>query len=99
MESQEPKRPTPEDLLSIANEKIRGNLKIFFGAYAGVGKTYAMLQEAQRLRSQGLDVVIGVVETHNRSETLRYWKVCHNCQQSGSATTDVKLILLILTVL
>ncbi|WGO82829.1 two-component system sensor histidine kinase KdpD [Arsenophonus apicola] len=69
MESQEPKRPTPEDLLSIANEKIRGNLKIFFGAYAGVGKTYAMLQEAQRLRSQGLDVVIGVVETHNRLET------------------------------
>lgn len=69
MENQEPKCPTPEDLLTIANEKARGNLKIFFGSYAGVEKTYAMLQEAQRLRSQRLDIVIGVVETHNRSET------------------------------
>lgn len=70
MESQESKRPTLLDLLTIANEKVRDNFKIFFGAYSRVGKTYAMLQETQRLRSQELDVVIGVVETHNRSETL-----------------------------
>ena len=44
-------------------------MKVFFGACAGVGKTYAMLQEAQRLRAQGLDVLVGVVETHGRSET------------------------------
>lgn len=50
-------------------KKNRGRLKIFFGACAGVGKTYAMLQEAQRLRGQGLDVLVGVVETHGRSET------------------------------
>ncbi|EYH82423.1 sensor protein KdpD, partial [Salmonella enterica subsp. enterica serovar Heidelberg str. N4403] len=41
-------------------------MKIFFGACAGVGKTWAMLAQAQRLRAQGLDVVIGVVETHGR---------------------------------
>ncbi|HEY7761163.1 MAG TPA: two-component system sensor histidine kinase KdpD, partial [Burkholderiales bacterium] len=43
--------------------------KIFFGASPGVGKTYAMLLEARRLRAEGLDVVVGVVETHGRSET------------------------------
>ena len=69
MINQEPIRPNPDDLLVIASDKGRGKLKIFFGACAGVGKTYAMLQEAQRLRAQGLDVVIGVVETHEREET------------------------------
>ncbi|MFV8766310.1 two-component system sensor histidine kinase KdbD, partial [Yersinia enterocolitica] len=65
----EPTRPNPDSLLVVANEKSRGRLKVFFGACAGVGKTYAMLQEAQRLRAQGLDVLVGVVETHGRSET------------------------------
>ncbi|CAM4115018.1 sensor protein KdpD [Yersinia intermedia] len=65
----EPTRPDPDSLLAAANEKTRGRLKVFFGACAGVGKTYAMLQEAQRLRAQGLDVLVGVVETHGRSET------------------------------
>lgn len=62
-------RPDPDSLLALANEKPRGQLKIFFGACAGVGKTYAMLQEAQRLRATGLDVMVGVVETHGRKET------------------------------
>ncbi|WP_145475687.1 two-component system sensor histidine kinase KdpD [Yersinia similis] len=65
----EPTRPNPDSLLAVANEKPHGRLKVFFGACAGVGKTYAMLQEAQRLRAQGLDVLVGVVETHGRSET------------------------------
>ncbi|MFI8415393.1 two-component system sensor histidine kinase KdpD [Serratia sp. NPDC078593] len=65
----EQQRPDPDSLLAVANEKTRGRLKVFFGACAGVGKTYAMLQEAQRLRAQGLDVLVGVVETHGRSET------------------------------
>ncbi|HGI5213287.1 TPA: two-component system sensor histidine kinase KdpD [Providencia alcalifaciens] len=69
MNNQEPIRPNPDDLLVKANETGRGKLKIFFGACAGVGKTYAMLQEAQRLRAQGLDVLVGVVETHEREET------------------------------
>ena len=67
--TQEPLRPNPDKLLEQVNRKPRGKLKIFFGACAGVGKTYAMLQEAQRLRGQGLDILIGVVETHGRKET------------------------------
>lgn len=67
--SDEPLRPDPDRLLEHAATAHRGKLKIFFGACAGVGKTFAMLQEAQRLRAQGLDVLPGVVETHGRKET------------------------------
>ena len=67
--TEEPMRPDPDRLLSQASGRTRGKLKIFFGACAGVGKTYAMLQEAQRLRAQGLDILVGVVETHGRQET------------------------------
>jgi len=69
MMEEEAQRPDPDSLLALANEKPRGQLKVFFGACAGVGKTYAMLQEAQRLRATGLDVLVGVVETHKRQET------------------------------
>ncbi len=62
-------RPDPDNLLAQAHAARRGRLKIFFGACAGVGKTWSMLQEAQRLRAQGLDILIGVVETHGRQET------------------------------
>jgi len=48
MMEEEAQRPDPDSLLALANEKPRGQLKVFFGACAGVGKTYAMLQEAQR---------------------------------------------------
>ncbi|WBG91107.1 two-component system sensor histidine kinase KdpD [Pantoea piersonii] len=65
----ERERPDPDALLLQQADSHRGKLKIYFGACAGVGKTYAMLQEAQRLRAQGLDVLIGVVETHGREET------------------------------
>ncbi|SKD03790.1 K+-sensing histidine kinase KdpD [Burkholderia sp. CF099] len=67
-------RPDPDELL----EKIqrdeerqqRGRLKVFFGASAGVGKTFAMLQAARRQRDEGVDVVVGIVETHGRKETV-----------------------------
>lgn len=66
-------RPDPDQLLSrISDEEARarrGKLKIFFGASAGVGKTYAMLSAAQQLRAQGVDIVVGVIETHGRAET------------------------------
>ncbi|VDZ80166.1 sensor protein KdpD [Salmonella bongori] len=65
----EPLRPDPDRLLEQTPQPHRGTLKIFFGACAGVGKTWAMLAQAQRLRGQGLDVVIGVAETHGRKET------------------------------
>jgi two-component system sensor histidine kinase KdpD len=64
-------RPDPDALLR-AIEKQRegkGKVKIFFGMAAGVGKTYAMLQEAQRKKQEGTDVVIGYLESHQRKET------------------------------
>ena len=69
----EPTRPDPDDLLPRIREnesrRTRGKLKVFFGATAGVGKTYAMLQAAHEQQQDGLDVVIGWVETHGRAET------------------------------
>lgn len=69
----EPARPDPDALLAAAQaadaRAARGRLKVFFGASAGVGKTWAMLNAAQRLREQQVDVVVGVIETHGRSET------------------------------
>src|SRR5262249_40880201 len=62
-------RPSPEALLEQAARETRGRLKVFLGAAPGVGKTFAMLQTAQGKRREGLDVVIGVVETHGRKET------------------------------
>ncbi|MBK7676377.1 DUF4118 domain-containing protein [Accumulibacter sp.] len=66
-------RPDPDQLLARVQEEeakaARGKLKIFFGASAGVGKTYAMLGAARRQKELGTDVVIGVVETHGRKET------------------------------
>ncbi len=66
-------RPDPDQLLSQIRQDAakaqRGKLKIFFGASAGVGKTYAMLAAARQQQSQGVDVVVGVVETHGRKET------------------------------
>jgi two-component system sensor histidine kinase KdpD len=62
-------RPSPEALLAEAAREGRGKLKIFLGAAPGVGKTYEMLQSARRRKAEGVDVVIGVVETHGRKET------------------------------
>jgi two-component system, OmpR family, sensor histidine kinase KdpD len=62
-------RPSPEALLAAARRETRGRLKIFLGAAPGVGKTYAMLLAAQAQRREGVDVVVGVVETHGRRET------------------------------
>lgn len=66
-------RPNPDQLLAELNsgkeQAARGKLRIYFGASAGVGKTYAMLSAAKAARAQGIDVIIGLVETHGRSET------------------------------
>jgi two-component system sensor histidine kinase KdpD len=66
-------RPNPDELLKQVKEaerrQARGKLKIFFGAAAGVGKTYAMLESARARRAEGKDVVVGIVETHGRKET------------------------------
>ncbi len=66
-------RPDPDQLLAKMQGQdrrdARGKLRIYFGASAGVGKTYAMLAAARRLSENGRDVLVGVVETHGREET------------------------------
>jgi two-component system sensor histidine kinase KdpD len=67
------KRPDPDELLArIHSEEERakhGKLKIFLGYVAGVGKTYAMLEAAHQRLEEGVDIVVGYVETHGRKET------------------------------
>ena len=69
----EPRRPDPDELLArVQEEEARrkhGKLKIFYGAAPGVGKTYTMLEAARARRAEGVDIVIGWVETHGRRET------------------------------
>ncbi len=62
-------RPNPEDFLRLIERSRLGKLKIYLGHAAGVGKTYAMLEEAHRLKKAGVDVVIGWIEPHGRKET------------------------------
>lgn len=62
-------RPSPDALLKAAEKESRGKHKIFLGAAPGVGKTWEMLSAAHRRRRDGIDVVVGVVETHGRAET------------------------------
>ena len=67
------RRPDPDLLLARVKDEearaLRGRLKIFFGATAGVGKSYAMLEAARRQRADGVDVVVGYVELHGRPDT------------------------------
>jgi two-component system sensor histidine kinase KdpD len=69
MSSVETSRPTPEQFLNLIRRQERGRLKVYLGSSAGVGKTYAMLREGHRLKRQGVDVAIGLIETHGRTET------------------------------
>ncbi len=71
----EGERRNPDELLTELRQREalerRGRLKIFFGASAGVGKTYSMLESARIARAAGVDVVVGYVEPHGRAETER----------------------------
>ena len=69
MTSERGDRPPPEAFLRAAAQEGRGRLKVFLGAAPGVGKTYEMLTDAAGLLRDGVDVVVGVVETHGRAET------------------------------
>ncbi|RXZ36364.1 DUF4118 domain-containing protein [Oxalobacteraceae bacterium CAVE-383] len=73
MPPSESQRPDPDALLAQVQEQerraSRGRLRIYFGASAGVGKTYAMLNAARKLAAENIDVLVGIVETHGRSET------------------------------
>ena len=61
--------PGSSDFLALMRQRERGKLKVYIGSAAGTGKTYRMLQEAHDLHRRAVDVVIGYVETHGRSET------------------------------
>ncbi|MBN3554736.1 universal stress protein [Fictibacillus nanhaiensis] len=63
------KRKTPEEILRELEQLKRGKLKVYIGSAPGVGKTYRLLQEAHELKAEGIDVLVGLVETHNRKET------------------------------
>ena len=69
----EEQRPDPDQLLRRVREeeerRREGQLKIFFGAAPGVGKTYAMLEAARQKKREGVEIVVGLVETHGRKET------------------------------
>jgi two-component system sensor histidine kinase KdpD len=73
MPSSNEQRPDPDALLAKVTQDEararRGKLRIYFGSSAGVGKTYAMLEAARKLRAEGRDVLLGVIETHGRAET------------------------------
>ena len=62
-------RPSPQDFLELVERARRGRLKLYIGFAAGVGKTWRMLEEAHALRRRGVDVVLGLIETHGRAET------------------------------
>ncbi|KIL53091.1 KdpD-like non-kinase potassium sensor [Jeotgalibacillus campisalis] len=63
------RRKTPEEILNELTESKKGKLKLYVGAAPGVGKSYKMLQDAVDLKHEGIDVVIGFIETHGRLET------------------------------
>jgi two-component system sensor histidine kinase KdpD len=69
MNSDEPFRPDPDALLAQAKRQGRGRLKVYLGMAPGVGKTFEMLTSGKRRKAEGLDVVVGVVETHGRKDT------------------------------
>jgi two-component system, OmpR family, sensor histidine kinase KdpD len=97
---EELKRPNPDELLArIKAEEAqlaRGKLKIFLGYVAGVGKTYSMLEAAHQRKQEGIDVVVGYVETHKRKETeglMEGLELIPRCQVEyrGTILTDMDL--------
>jgi two-component system sensor histidine kinase KdpD len=67
--NQPPAKQRAEEFLTLLQRTERGRLKLYIGFAAGVGKTYRMLEEAHALKAQGVDIVLGFVETHGRAET------------------------------
>ena len=89
-------RPDPQALLRAAAQEGRGRLKVFLGAAPGVGKTYEMLTDGAARQTAGIDVVIGVVETHGRRETealeiLRGIIANYPKDTPGAAEAEVRL--------
>lgn len=92
MQHDKERRPDPDALLRVGQKPTRGRLKLFLGAAPGVGKTFAMLTEAHEKRREGLDVLIGWVDTHGRRETAALLKglevLPRQTIQRGTFTTE-----------
>lgn len=92
MQNDKERRPDPDALLRVGQKPTRGRLKLFLGAAPGVGKTFAMLTEAHEKRREGLDVLIGWVDTHGRRETAALLKglevLPRQTIQRGTFTTE-----------
>jgi len=69
MATTEFKRPSPDVLLAKIKDSDRPWMRVYIGAAPGVGKTYQMLEDAHEMKEQGIDVVIGLIETHGRDDT------------------------------
>lgn len=91
----DPIRPNPDDLLGgikkLEEQSARGHLRVFFGMCPGVGKTYSMLRAARERVSEGIDVVVGVVETHGRSETAQMLEGLEQIPLKNIQYRDAKL--------
>ena len=88
-------RPDPDSLLASLKQaearQARGRLKLFFGMAPGVGKTYAMLQAARQAQTEGVDVVVALVETHGRAETERLLEGLTVLPRRSVAYRDIQL--------
>src|SRR5580704_1231190 len=69
MNQDAPTRPDPDGLLAEAKRQGRGRLRVYLGMAPGVGKTFEMLTAGKRRQSEGVEVLVGVVETHGRKDT------------------------------
>lgn len=91
----DPIRPNPDDLLGgikkLEEKSSRGHLRVFFGMCPGVGKTYSMLRAAKERLQEGVDIVVGVVETHGRSETAQMLEGIEQIPRKNIQYRDTKL--------
>lgn len=91
----DPIRPNPDDLLGgikkLEEKSSRGHLRVFFGMCPGVGKTYSMLRAAKERLHEGVDIVVGVVETHGRSETAQMLEGFEQIPRKNIQYRDTKL--------
>lgn len=91
----DPIRPNPDDLLGgikkLEEKSSRGHLRVFFGMCPGVGKTYSMLRAAKERLQEGADIVVGVVETHGRSETAQMLEGIEQIPRKNIQYRDTKL--------
>lgn len=88
---QDNKRLTPEEALKILKKEKKGHLKIYLGYAPGVGKTYSMLDEANRLLKLGQNVVIGYLETHGRGDTEKQIKALKIVDRKKTIYNSIEL--------